>query len=67
MAVLISAEETDIEKLRVLCRRWNIAASRVGICGSEYIDDPERVFAQVRATRDAMMRALIRAKAQPPK
>lgn len=30
---------------------WNIEASRAGICGSEYIDDPKRVFDRVRSER----------------
>lgn len=30
--------------------------------GSEYIDDPERVFARVRENREAMMRSLVAAK-----
>jgi hypothetical protein len=33
---------TDLE------RRWNRAASSVGICGSEFHNDPEAVFARVR-------------------
>lgn len=32
---------TDLE------RRWNLAASRAGFAGSEYVDEPEAVFARV--------------------
>ena len=37
-------DEKDIEKLRALCLRWNKAAAKAGTMGSEFIDDPERVF-----------------------
>lgn len=32
--------------------RWNVEAARAGFAGSEYIDDPERVFARVRQERE---------------
>ncbi len=59
---MISTEETDIKKLQALCLRWNKAAASAGICGSEYIDDPERVFQAVNDTRGALMRALSKLK-----
>lgn len=49
-----------------LLLRWNKAASQAGMAGSEYVDDPERVFARVRENREAMMRALVAAKASSP-
>jgi hypothetical protein len=57
-----SQESDDIEKLRALCRRWNRAAANAGICGSEYFDDPERVFDRVEETRNCLRDALLRAK-----
>jgi hypothetical protein len=59
---MFSQEETRIEKLRELCQRWNVAASGVGICGSEYVDDPERVFEAVRSSREILTQALLRAR-----
>jgi hypothetical protein len=40
-------DETNIEKLRALCLRWNKAAAKAGCAGSEFIDDPEFVFARL--------------------
>lgn len=45
-----------------LLLRWNKAAAGAGMAGSEYVDDPERVFARVRENREAMMRSLVAAK-----
>ena len=42
----------ELQALRALCLRWNRAAG-TECAGSEYIDDPERVFARVREARQA--------------
>ena len=42
-----SQEETSIDNLRALCLRWNRAAATF-CAGSEFIDDPERVFNRIR-------------------
>ena len=42
-----SQEETSVDNLRALCLRWNKAAATF-CAGSEYIDDPERVFNRIR-------------------
>jgi hypothetical protein len=42
-----SQEETSIDNLRALCLRWNRAAAKYA-AGSEYVDDPERVFAAIK-------------------
>jgi hypothetical protein len=55
-------EEMDRDRLVELCKRWERAHCGVGICGSEYYADPERVFAAVRAHSDALHKALVRAK-----
>lgn len=41
---------TDLE------HRWNVQASRAGFAGSEYINDPERVFARVEEERQLARR-----------
>ncbi len=58
----VSTEETDIRKLQALCLRWNRAAASVGICGSEFVDEPERVFDAVRETHHTLMSHLVKAK-----
>lgn len=41
-----------------LLREWNREASTV--CpGSEFVDDPKRVFARVRESQQAMMQSII--------
>ena len=50
-----SQDETNVQKLRDLCLRWNKAASDAGFTGSEYIDDPERVFHRVAESRSVLM------------
>jgi hypothetical protein len=55
-----SQEETDIEKLRDLCRRWNRAASMAGYIGSEFYDEPENVFGYVRARSDSQRELIFR-------
>lgn len=52
-------ENMNRDQLEALCRRWERAASSVGICGSEYYCGPERVFERVRDNREAMMRTLV--------
>ena len=61
---MLSCEEKDIEKLRALCRRWNLAASDAGYCGSEYIDYPKLVFTRVKDTQRSLMSALVSARKQ---
>lgn len=55
-------EDMTKDQLLALAKRWERAHCQVGICGSEYYADPERVFEVVRSSRDATMRALFRAK-----
>lgn len=50
---LAKARKT-IESQADLLNRWNKAASHAGICGSEYINDPERVFERVIANRTSL-------------
>jgi len=45
--MVISTEDNNVERLRALCLRWNKAASAAGVCGSEFVDDPERVFKRI--------------------
>lgn len=54
----------DVGRLNDLADRWNKAASAASFCGSEYIDEPERVFERVTQSRTAQMEALRRAKAE---
>lgn len=49
-----ASEPTDLE------RRWNRAASLAGYAGSEFHNDPERVFARVRAGREKLMEVVRR-------
>jgi hypothetical protein len=51
-------EDKTREELVALCKRWERAACSVGIAGSEYYMDPERVFQRVRDRSDAQMRAI---------
>jgi len=51
-------EDMTREQLLALCKRWERAHGDVGICGSEYYADPERVFQAVRDRQEALMRAL---------
>lgn len=60
----LSNGKPDTPENRLLLR-WNQAAGSVGICGSEYVDDPERVFERVKENRDTLMRVL-RSKTSPP-
>ena len=52
---MFSQDETNVQKLRDLCLRWNKAASDAGFTGSEYIDDPERVFQRATESRSVLM------------
>src|SRR5579872_3203678 len=51
--------EAQLSTTREIARRWNRAASKYA-AGSEFIDDPERVFAQIEKSLD--MRVKIRTK-----
>jgi hypothetical protein len=42
----------DQEKCRRLVNRWNLAASHAGYKGSEYVDEPEHVFEEVKDLKD---------------
>lgn len=60
--------QRDLEKARKLCDkqaalllRWNKAAAHAGMAGSEYVDDPERVFERVIASRTSLHSMLRRA------
>jgi len=53
-------QAATIERLTKLTHEWNVEAARVGIAGSEYIDDPARVFARVRDGRDIEARVRAR-------
>jgi hypothetical protein len=44
---------SEEDRYQKLCYKWNRAASDVGICGSEYYDDPKAVFARVRQIMEA--------------
>lgn len=55
-----SNEETDIEKLRDLCRRWNKAAMGADYIGSEFYDEPENVFQLVRDRSDAQRKLIFK-------
>ncbi len=61
-AIFLEREDyrAQVAALEELKRRWNRAASKYA-CGSEFIDDPERVFAQVEQSLD--LREKIRTKA----
>lgn len=52
-------EDMTREELLALCKRWERASSSVGICGSEYYMDPERVFERVRGRVQAQHTALM--------
>lgn len=47
------------EMAEALNRKWNIAASSM-YAGSEFIDDPERVFSSVRKTQEVQMEMIRR-------
>jgi hypothetical protein len=40
---------------------WDLEAARAGICGSEYVGDPKRVFARVRQEREMAHERWLRA------
>jgi len=54
--------ERDVEM--ELNHRWNVAASAAGICGSEYVNYPERVFERVRTSTEVWHRMAIDTKAE---
>lgn len=58
----ISTEWTDVNRLRDLCLRWNRAAADAGYAGSEYIDDPDRVFSRVIESHRTLIKALVKEK-----
>lgn len=49
-----------VEKQDALLLRWNKAASRAGMAGSEFHDDPERVFERVNSHCDSLRAVLLR-------
>ena len=53
-------DSREVERLRALTRRWNVAASRAGFAGSEYIDNPELVFRRVEKDREFQHRLRVR-------
>lgn len=51
---------TDLE------HRWNLAATRAGFAGSEFIDEPERVFAEVQRRHDSLWRQVKKLRREQP-
>lgn len=56
--------DATIRRALALLKRWNLAASMAGFSGSEYVDEPEAVFARAEQRREfdrrlAARRALI--------
>jgi len=50
----------ELEKANALNHRWNRAASAHGPCGSEFHNEPERVFERVLETRTSLMETVKR-------
>jgi hypothetical protein len=52
-------EELTQEEAVSLLKRWERAASSIGICGSEYYMDPERVFQRVQDRHDSLHKGML--------
>lgn len=59
MTRFIEVSLEDYNAKTALLRRWNKAAMEAGYCGSEYMDNPELVFAAVQEHHSALKSALL--------
>lgn len=46
---------TDDHYRRPLTERWNVAMTRAGFAGSEWIDEPERVAQKISDMKDELL------------